>query len=548
MNDVTTRLLERVRWRMAVANWGELCLLNLLVLVLAVTVLSLVNRFTSFVPDTMIWPVWAAIVPAAALLAGIFFRRPTLAEAAQKLDQEMGQKDLFLTVARLSSSVGEYQPVVLAAAHEQAGKAVPSKVAPWQVSKKIRPLLGLIAIAGAVQLFVPQFDLLGNRAQAAVIEQRSARLATSRKLTEIRKAELKRAQEERTEPSDEELAENLKMTFQKMDPAQKEQNRKELLREQKELSQQWKQKSADKAAQAASRASSDEAQKLGNEETETLRKLAKEAARTGDTEELKKKIDEMKEQLEKLAKTEDPVEKAEQLQELKKRMEQMEKLAREELGSEAMAKALERARQQSQLAQQTGASAAEALSAAMESLELSEMEMSEAMESMQDMQDLEKALKALQAAKKLNDLKPLDGGQCKGCKSLADYEKLYKEMLAQCNGEGEGQGKGSGKGKGKGNGSGMGGEGIGQGGKAEEDDSVETDFVNEKSQSQVTAGKMLLSLKSQGLGEEGQAKQDYQKATTAVKQGVAEAIQQEQIPPGYHESIKSYFDQVAPPK
>jgi hypothetical protein len=27
-----------------------------------------------------------------------------------------------------------------------------------------------------------------------------------------------------------------------------------------------------------------------------------------------------------------------------------------------------------------------------------------------------------------------------------------------------------------------------------------------------------------------------------VKQGVSEAIQQEQVPPGYHEAIKKYFD------
>jgi hypothetical protein len=27
-----------------------------------------------------------------------------------------------------------------------------------------------------------------------------------------------------------------------------------------------------------------------------------------------------------------------------------------------------------------------------------------------------------------------------------------------------------------------------------------------------------------------------------VKQGVSEAIQQEQVPPGYHDAIKKYFD------
>lgn len=539
MNDVTTHLLEKVRRRMALGQWAELAILNLLVLTASMTVLTIVNRLTAFAPEQMIMYVWLAIVPAAALLAAIFLKRPTLSEAAHQVDRALGEKDLFLTVSRLSSSVGEYQPVVLAVAHAKAQSVVPAKVSPWNPSRRIRPLLGLILLAGGIQFFLPQWDLFGNRAQAAVIEQRSAQLNLTRKMTEVRKTELKRAQESREMTQDQQLEENLKLAFQKMEPSRKEENRKELLKQQKEISQQWKVKAASKSSPSASRSSpSEEGQKFGDEETETLRKKAKEALRSGNMQPLKETMEQLKDELEQLAKTEDPVERAEKLEQLKKRLENLEKLAREEFGSEEMAKALERARQQAQLAQKDGGNPSEAMQAAMESMELSEMELSQAMENLKDMQNLEKALKAIQAAKKLNELDPLDGEKCKQCQSLSDYEKLYKEMLAKCNGQGDG----------KGNGNGLGGEGIGRGGKAQEDDSVETSFVDEKSQSQVTAGKMLLSIKTQGLGEKGQASEDYRKAATAVKQGVAEAIQQEQIPPGYHESIKSYFDQVAPEK
>ena len=47
-------------------------------------------------------------------------------------------------------------------------------------------------------------------------------------------------------------------------------------------------------------------------------------------------------------------------------------------------------------------------------------------------------------------------------------------------------------------GEGLGGEGMGSGGKAPEDDSITTDFKTEQSKSAVTAGKVLLSVKTKG--------------------------------------------------
>jgi hypothetical protein len=91
---------------------------------------------------------------------------------------------------------------------------------------------------------------------------------------------------------------------------------------------------------------------------------------------------------------------------------------------------------------------------------------------------------------------------------------------------------------------GMGGEGMGRGVKAPEDDSVETGFKSEQSKSAVTAGKVLLSIKTKGLSDRGDAQKEYRDRIEQVKQGYREAILQEQIPPGYHDGIKTYFNNL----
>ena len=99
------------------------------------------------------------------------------------------------------------------------------------------------------------------------------------------------------------------------------------------------------------------------------------------------------------------------------------------------------------------------------------------------------------------------------------------------------------------------GPGIGEGGKAPEKDDAKTDFKSERSRSAHTAGKILLQWKVKEVSEPGSVKENYQSQLDAVKRGVSEAILQEQVPPGYHEAIKRYFDSLretrdepAPPK
>ncbi len=108
--------------------------------------------------------------------------------------------------------------------------------------------------------------------------------------------------------------------------------------------------------------------------------------------------------------------------------------------------------------------------------------------------------------------------------SLEDYQDYYERLMAGMEGEGTG------------------GEGQGRGDIVDENDDQDSSFVNEKSKAKVMPGKVLLTLKDKGLSDRGDAKQEYRESMRKVKQGVSEAIVKEQIPPGYLDGIKSYFD------
>jgi hypothetical protein len=145
-------------------------------------------------------------------------------------------------------------------------------------------------------------------------------------------------------------------------------------------------------------------------------------------------------------------------------------------------------------------------------------------------------LQAIQKARQANGKEALDGKQTEGVQTMEEYAALYESLM-------KGQGAFQ-EGESEMEGEGMGGPGRGRGGKAPEDETVKTDFKDEQSKSAIKAGKILLTLKTQGMGEKGDAKTQYRDAVQNVRQGVSEAILTEQIPPGYHDGIKNYFDSI----
>lgn len=495
-----------------------------------------------------------AIVPVAAFLMGwLCQRRTQTRDIARLVDQASDSKDLYLTLAMLDNSAGEYQPLVIQSAEARAGQIQPQKVIQYRFRNWTAKGLWLAATAAPnlmlvlalLMMFLPQLDPFGVVQAAQKYQKRQERLAETRKATQLRLESLKQKAEVTPEESDtEQQIQELKTAFNNMKPHEKEGNQKSLMDEQKKLGQAWRQLSAEKLKDLLKNGSLTE-QSFGKTEEEMLRKWTKEL-QEGKTDSLDRELkqtmqdlQDLKEQLERLTKAETPEEKEQAQQQaadlerkMKERLDKLNEFAQKKVNSEQLTAALQRAMQQLEAAQNPEMMQ-EALEGLKESLELSELELEEIAQSAEDLKSLEEALKTIQMAKKLNEQEKLDGEMSKGFKSLKDYEELYRQLMAEM---GEGQGDGEG----------MGGPGQGKGNKAPEDNSIASDFQSEYSQSQVTAGKVLLSLKTQGEGEKGNAAQNYRALVNKVKQGVSEAIVQEQVPPGYHDSIKRYFDSLEP--
>jgi tetratricopeptide (TPR) repeat protein len=548
-------LFRRVATRMRLASFGVRAYIAFLAVTIIYGVGLLASRLLGVLPgwfdsiplysfslggksyDLVIPSEQFLLVPLAALaIAGIWLAlrgQVTTSEAARKVDTHRGTKDLFLTLSMLDKSVGEYGPLVAGAAEQQAPSVRPALVVPFNWQRR----LGYAAIGAmmvALIFNVPQLDPFGTVAEAKEQDNQRQNLAQIQKANKIRIAQLEKELEDKEggSPEVKKAIEGLKNSFRKAKANQQKLNRKMLAANQKDLGKKYQKIRAEKLKNLLSKASS--SHQFGRKNDEMMRKWSREL-QEGSTDSLQKEFEKLKDDLKRLSKTDDPIERAELMQKLQKRMKAMEKFASEQANSKTLAAALQRA--QKQLEMLDGELSEEARKALQQSLELSKLELEELAQSARDLKQLEQALKTLQMARKLNQQEKLDGEMCEGCSTLADYEELYREMMAE-SGMGEG---------GEGDGEGTGGRGMGQGGKVDEDDSVETGFKAERSKSQIVAGKVLLSLKSKGISDSGDAKKNYLSAINRVKQGVSEAIETEQVPPGYHDGIKSYFDKIDAP-
>ncbi len=543
------RLLNGVARRMRWQAFVRAAYVALLVTTVVYAVVLLVSRLTGLIPNVFTWQSLAAIPVATALLALMLHRRPEVRDAARAVDQAAGSKDLYLTLSLLDRAVGEYHPLVVQAAEASAAKIAPARVAPWTWQKRYWNACVLLAVTGGL-LFLPQLDPFGRVAANQLVSLRKDRLMESRKETQLRLAEVKKKIDEQKENEDEtptaEAIDSLKLALNKMQPHSKNENLEVLMDEQKQLTEAWKQMNAEQLKNLLKAAKQAEQQFGTNQEL--LQKLSKDL-QEGSLDGLKQELQALQDELQKLAKTDDPVEKEKIRREIKEKLKTLNEFAKKGLDSKPLNAALQRAMQQMDLAQMEEMSP-EALEAALESLELSELELEELAQSASDLKKLEEAMKAMQMAKKLNDKDKLDGKNTLGFKSMKEYEQFYKEMLAQagqCDGSGDGNCPGCANCKGKGK-SGMKGPGTGEGGLAPENDAVKNEFQSEVAKSAVTAGKTLFSQKTQGLGDKGIVAENYRSLATQVKQGVSDALEQEQVPPGYHEGIKKYFDTLAPAK
>ncbi len=534
-SSVAYKLLLKVAQRMRLAAVGRSFFWAFLVLCGVFAMALLAARLTGLAPGLLdvsntTWLAFAAVPVLAGLVALLVHRQPTLPDAARLVDQSTGAKDLYLTLSLIDSSAGEYQPLVVKSAESRAKNVSPERVLPFEWQKRFWHAVWVPACVATLVLSLPQLDPFGKVAKANLVEKRHERLEAAKLATQLRLDEVRKKVEDHEEQNaTDDAIDELKLAFNKMEPDRKLDNLKELMGEQKDIGKLWRQISAERLKDLMKNSPSGD-QQFGANNDEKLEKWMNELQQ-GDAGGVQKELSDIKQALQKLAQTKDPVERSELMQQLKEKLAALEELAKDKLNNEQLASALERAMEQLELSEQSDLSQ-EALESAMKSLELSQAEMQDLEQAMKDLKELEQALKTIQQAKKLNEGEKLDGAKAGECKTLDDYEKLYAQLLAEGGAESEEEKEGKG----------MGERGFGKGGEAPEDDSVETGFKSEQSKSAVVAGKMLMSMQQKGENEKGEIVRDYKTLVQTVKQGAMEALNTEQIPPGYHDGIKSYFD------
>ena len=491
-------------------------------------VLILVSRLTGLIPD-IFSPVTVLTVPVLALVTAVLTHRKMTAEdGARLIDEKERAQDLFLTALRLDTHSGEFQPLVARQAGEAAAELRPAGIAPWKWNARFGYALVAIGVLLLIGVITPQLDPFEKRAKVAQANEREKKLEESRQATVMQAQALEQKNAEARSEAVEKELEKLEETFRAARPELKEKTRKELSERQGQLGKLWRQLSDEKLRNTLSKSRA--AQRFGAQSPD--RKKFREMAEEGKFSDLKKEMEAIKEKLKALAAKPDSAEKRNEMDELREKMQAMADAMAEVLGSESLNDAMSRALEQMDMSNMRDL-AQKAMEAMQESMNLTQEELENLAKALQDMENLEQGLSAAQLAKALNEMGELNGKGLDGANGMSDYEKLYREMM-----EGRGFGQNPGQGEG------MKGPGQGEGGNAPENPDAETAFKTEKAKSAMQKGKLLMNIKSKGSAEPGQSADDYRDAIGALREAASEAILQEQVPPGYHDSIRDYFDQM----
>ena len=537
---VSVTLLDQVQNRLRAASFARTFhWWTLGAFVLACTTVLAV-RLLGLLPESRQPLAWLLVFPAvAAGGAWWFYRRVGHTAAARAIDQHAQTNDLFLTLATLSSSAGEYQPLVAQSAAQVAARIVPASVVPYKVERPIGIQAGVLCILALLVWLLPTLDPFGNVEAATKVEKSKKDIELVRKAVKTREEKLAQEVKTATERDDKlhEQVKELMASLRQMRPLEKKSNSKVLQDHRGSLNDMWKNVSSEELREMLSQSISD--QQFGGQRTQKMNEWLKQLQQ-GNSEMLQQQLDEAKETMEAMLEAKTPEDRQKLASQLRRQLQDMKKFSSEKASSPELENALNQALKalealaakkqsgeaMSEAEQQMAQEAAEALR---ESLELSKTELQELARSAKEMKQLEEALKTLQQAEKLNQDGQLDGEQCEGCNSLAAYAEKYKQMMA----------------------------GMGQGGEAErdtpgamqgEDDSDPEGYKDEKTKTQIQAGKVLLSIKTKEAATEKDFDPEdlkkYESTVSEIKSGVQAAIENEQIPPGYVDGIKSYFDNL----
>ena len=483
-----------------------------------------------------------AVLATSLILATLWHERPTSRDAARIVDRHQGTKDLFLTLTMLDGSAGNYQPLVARNANSEAEQVQPSRVVPLPLSHgSLRPAISL-AVVAALVLGLPQLDPFGKVAQADDVKQQKQTLEKEARKTKARAEQLATDDAENS-PEVKQAIEELKATLKKMKASEPNANRKQLDQQRKKLGELHKMLDAHKLKKTLSQ--NDNGQKFGQLESPKIDKWTREL-QEGSTDDLKKELQSLKKDLQDLAKLagdkspEAQKKRSELAQKLQKKLRDIQSFASKKLDSKhPLTAALKRAKQQMKAMQSGDKELAESAQKHLaETMELAKQELQQLAQTARDLDELEKALETARMAQKANENGEAQGERLENAETLDDYREFYKQLMEQM-GEQIADGEGTGN------------RGFGKGGEVPEDNTAKTGFKTEVSKSALTAGKVLLSLKTKGQSDIGDARQSYSKSVQAIRQGASEAIDKEEIPKGYIQGIKKYFqslDKAAPPR
>jgi len=555
------QLLHHVGRRLLLARAARALHIWSLIAMTLAAVAVLVVRLAGLLPPEQQSGWWLLAIPAAAGLgAGLFFRRVDRTAAARAVDQFARTDDLFLTLVTLQNSAGQYQPLVEQSAVGVAPRIVPRQVVPFRARRPLGIQAVAVSALALLLVLVPTLDPFGRVEAATKVQQQKKQVEQLLKSVRTRDEQVSRevqAAAERQQKIDAQTKE-LMAALRKMKPVEQRPNSQVLDSQRQNLNQLWKQASSEQVREMLSQNSeSMTGSQRGQKMNEWLKEL-----QDGRTDSLQKELEKAQETFKSMLNASSAEERKKLASELKKQLQDLKKFSSQKAGSKELEKSLDQAlkaleaMQQNQSGKQRdgeksgeqgeqnesgepgegesgeprsgdGELSEQARQALEESLKLSKKELQELARAAGDMKQLEEALKTLQQAEKLNQQGQMDGEECEGCQTLADYAEKFRKKMG----------------------------GMGQNGQAErnepggmmpEDASDPEGYKNEKSRSQIQAGKVLMSIKTRESATEKDFDPEdlrkYENTVQQLKAGVDAAIEAEEIPPGYVDSIRQYFD------
>ena len=333
----TQRLMRQTSARQFVAALGGRFHVALLVCAALYLALLLAARLLGLIPDRFT-PATLAAVPATALLVALVLaRRASAKTVARLIDTRTGGKELFLTAAMIAEAPGEFAPIVVGQAEEQAEKLRAAQVVPFRWQRGARDLFAALAMLFLAIHFLPQLDPFKKTEQRKKTAQLEEKLEQTKKTTALRSAQLAETGDRQSEQVKLAL-QQLDKVFKEAKPQDREGNLKKLGEEQKEIGELWRKvtsdlKPLDKAAQS-----------FGATDLKKLQQLRDELKK-GDVSGWKKELGDLRDALRKLAALPDGAEKRAAQEQLMEQLNELAQAMKQEMNSPQVAAALERAMQ-----------------------------------------------------------------------------------------------------------------------------------------------------------------------------------------------------------